>query len=190
MTLNRTLIMKGHRELEAGEPCMAKREDGAMTPDRWSDTGSNVSSMTMKTPAKRHKYGARKAEADGIVFDSSKERDRYLVLHDALMHGQIRDLELQPRYELVPPVRHEETVHLKTKDKTVTVCDQRAIEYVADFRYVRASDGETVVEDVKMGNSEKEARKFLPKDYLLKRKMMLALKGIMVREVHKASEKI
>lgn len=139
---------------------------------------------------KRPKYGAHKAEADGITFDSSKERDRYLVLRDAERNGKITGLELQPRYELVPAVHHEETVHLKTKDKTITVCDQRAIEYIADFRYVRTSDGEAVVEDVKMGNSEQEARRFLPKDYLLKRKMMLALKGIRVREVHKASEAI
>lgn len=138
--------------------------------------------------AARSKYGARKAVADGITFASAKERDRYLFLRDAQARGEIGGLTLQPRYELVPAVREDVEVRLRTKARTVSRVAQRAIDYVADFSYVRSSDGAEVVEDVKMGRSEKEARRFLPRDYLLKRKMMLALLGIRVREVHSATE--
>jgi len=136
----------------------------------------------------RSKYGARKAVADGIVFASAKERDRYLFLRDAQARGEIGGLTLQPRYELVPAVREDAGAGLKAKAGTGGRVVQRAIHYVADFSYVRSSDGAEVVEDVKMGRDERSARRFLPRDYLLKRKMMLALLGIRVREVHSATE--
>jgi len=47
-----------------------------------------------------HKYQARKCEEDGFKFDSMLERDTYLQLkrlHDA---GDIRQIELQRKFEL------------------------------------------------------------------------------------------
>lgn len=80
------------------------------------------------------KYGAVKAERDGIVFASRKEARRYDELRLLEYAGVISDLECQPRYELQPAFRRE--------GKT-----ERAIYYVGDFKYVE--DGKTVVEDVK-----------------------------------------
>lgn len=88
----------------------------------------------------RNKYGNRKVEMDGVVFDSVAERNRYVELKLLLAAGAISDLELQPRFELQPSFKRE--------GKTV-----RRIEYVADFAYTE--NGQRVVEDVKGYETEK-----------------------------------
>lgn len=118
----------------------------------------------------------------GITFDSKRERDRYIVLLEAQNQGRISNLEIQPQYELIPAVIVDEVVHLKTKDKVVQKVAQRAVTYRADFRYVK--DGETIVEDVKISKS------LLPKEFVLKSKMMYAFKGIKIKEVYKPNEPI
>lgn len=120
----------------------------------------------------RNKYHAKKVEFYGITFDSKKEGLYYLKLKDMERRGEITDLRLQVPYELLPAIYRDEVVHLKTKDKVVKKLVQRAVTYVADFVYVQ--DGKEVVIDAKGMR--------LP-DYILKKKMMLALKGIEVIEV-------
>ena len=122
----------------------------------------------------RNKYGNIKTEVDGIVFDSRKEARYYLYLRQRLHDGAITDLKRQVPYELVPVVYKDETVHLKTKDKTVKKVVQRPIRYVADFVYVDGKTGKTQVIDCKGVRT---------KEYLLKKKMMLAFHGIEVIEV-------
>ena len=82
------------------------------------------------------KYNAKKKVVDGHTFDSKREAERYCELKLFVRAGEIRDLELQPRFLLQD----------KFKDKTGTT--HRKIEYVADFMYVDKDD-KTVVEDVK-----------------------------------------
>lgn len=120
----------------------------------------------------RNKYHAKKVEFYGITFDSKKEGLYYLKLKDMERRGEITDLRLQVPYELLPAIYRDEVVHLKTKDKVIKKLIQRAVTYVADFVYVQ--DGKEVVIDAKGMR--------LP-DYILKKKMMLALKGIEVIEV-------
>lgn len=120
----------------------------------------------------RNKYHAKKVEFYGITFDSKKEGLYYLKLKDMERRGEITDLRIQVPYELLPAIYRDEVVHLKTKDKVVKKLIQRAVTYVADFVYVQ--DGKEVVIDAKGMR--------LP-DYILKKKMMLALKGIEVIEV-------
>lgn len=79
-----------------------------------------------------NKYNAKKAEIDGITFDSKKEARRYAELKLLLRGGEIRDLRLQVEYELIPKQAGE-----------------RACNYIADFVYQDVRTGETVVEDVK-----------------------------------------
>lgn len=121
------------------------------------------------------KYRAEKIEYNGIKFASKKEWRRYVVLKEMEDRGEIQNLRLQVPYELIPAVYKDEEKQLKTKVKTVTKCVQRAIHYVADFVYTK--DGEEIVEDVKGG------RATVTKEYLLKKKMMFAIKGIQIKEV-------
>ena len=132
--------------------------------------------------ANRPKYGNKRVEWQGIAFDSKKEMQRYLVLKEAQDKGIISDLELQPKWELIPKITETYVKHLKTKDK---VCERTAhlpITYTADFGYVK--DGERIIEDVKI------SPKMLPKEFVLKVKMMRAIHGIKIRCVYKANEEI
>ena len=79
-----------------------------------------------------NKYGARKTEIDGIVFDSKKEAERWCELRLMEKAGLIKELHRQVRIELIP----------KT-DK------YRAITYVADFQYRDVKTGLVQFEDVK-----------------------------------------
>lgn len=122
----------------------------------------------------RNKYGNKKVVIDDITFASRKEAKYYLYLKQRETDGEISDLRLQVPYELVPAIWAEEVKQLKTKTKIVRKCIQKAVHYVADFVYTDRATGEEVVVDTKG---------FRTKEYILKRKMMLAFKGISITEV-------
>lgn len=82
------------------------------------------------------KYHNIKISVDGIKFDSKLEAERYAQLKILERAGVIRDLELQPEYELIPSFKKNG----KTWRKTV---------YKADFRYILCEDDKTIIEDVK-----------------------------------------
>lgn len=85
---------------------------------------------------RRNKYNAKKIKIDGHTFDSKKEAQRYCELKLFLKAGEIRNLELQPRFLLQEGfIDKNEIKHKK-------------IEYVADFLYIDKA-GRNVVEDVK-----------------------------------------
>ena len=86
------------------------------------------------------KYHNTKTVADGIKFDSKIEAERYAQLKMMERAGVIRDLELQPEYELIPSFRKNG----KTWRRTV---------YKADFRYILAEDDSYIIEDVKGSTS-------------------------------------
>ena len=106
------------------------------------------------------KYKNRKLAIDGEVFDSQREYARYEELALLEKAGQISDLKRQVRYELIPTQR----IGGKVIEKSCT--------YIADFVYTE--NGETVVEDTKG---------FRTRDYIIKRKLMLYVNGIRIREV-------
>lgn len=122
----------------------------------------------------RNKYGNRKVVIDDITFASRKEAKYYLYLKQRETDGEIPGFRMQVPYELIPAVWAEEEKQLKTKTKTVRKCLQRAVHYVADFVYTDPATGSEVVVDTKG---------FRTKEYILKRKMMLAFKGISITEV-------
>lgn len=86
------------------------------------------------------KYHNKKTVADGIKFDSKIEAERYAQLKILERAGVIRDLELQPEYELIPSFRKNG----KTWRRTL---------YKADFRYILAEDDSYIIEDVKGSTS-------------------------------------
>lgn len=143
--------------------------------------------MAFKKGFKREKgkkYNNTKVEFDNIKFDSKREMKRYLVLKEAQEKGVITDLELQPKYELIPAIREEYIKHLKTKDKVETRTVQLAITYTADFRYKK--DNITVVEDVKASPNMAA----LDKAFLLKEKMFRYFFGFPIKRVYKETDPI
>lgn len=138
--------------------------------------------MAFRKNIQRSKYRNTKVEYQGIKFDSKREMQRYIILKDAENKGVISDLRMQVKFELIPAVKETYIQHLKTKDKECTRTLQLPITYTCDFAYIK--DNELVIEDVKISKS------MLPKEYVLKKKMMLALKGIHIREIYKVNEPI
>lgn len=118
-----------------------------------------------------NKYKNKKVVIDGIVFDSKREAKRYgelLLLEKA---GAITNLQRQVKYVLIPAQREPDTVGARGgihKGKLI----EKECSYYADFVYEQ--DGETVVEDAKGMRTEK---------YLIKRKLMLYIHGIRIREI-------
>lgn len=111
----------------------------------------------------RNKYKAKRHTFDGKTFASGRELNRYKELLLLERAGEISNLELQPAYELIPK-------QIKSCGKT-----ERSASYTADFRYVE--DGQLIVEDVKSVVTIKKP------DYVLRRKLMLHVYGIEVKEV-------
>ena len=109
---------------------------------------------------KASKYGNKKVEVNGIIFDSKREARRWLELDALAKAGEIQNLRRQVPYLLIPSQRID--------GKVV----EREVKYVADFVYEQ--NGETVVEDSKGHRT---------KDYILKRKMLLYFHGIRISEV-------
>ena len=117
------------------------------------------------------KYHNQKITRNGVTFDSRKEARRYgelLLLEKA---GVITDLQRQVEYELIPTQREPDTIGVRggiKKGKTIEL----AVKYVADFVY--KENNEIVVEDTKG---------FKTKDYIIKRKLMLYIHGIRIKEI-------
>lgn len=114
--------------------------------------------------AYKSKYGSRKVEINGIKFDSKKEARRFQELSLLERAGAIKDLKMQVKFVLIPAQYAE----IDGKRK----CVERECAYKADFVYTE--NGEQVVEDTKG---------FKTKDYIIKRKLMLYVHGIRIKEV-------
>ena len=102
---------------------------------------------------KPHKYGAKRIVIDGIVFPSTKEGMRYTVLCLLLRAGEISDLKIQPSFVL-------------------EVNGKKIATYRGDFSYYDRL-GVYALEDVKGVRTPV---------YNLKKKLMLALHGISIKE--------
>lgn len=124
------------------------------------------------------KYMNKKVVVDGIEFDSKKEAHRYRELCLMLRTSKIAQLRLQVPFELIPNQYETVTVQLKTKRKETQRLVERKVEYIADFVYTDLESGETVVEDVK-GYRQGGAYDL----FKIKRKLMLQVYGIKVREI-------
>lgn len=135
---------------------------------------------------KKRKYKNKKTVVDGISFDSQKESKRYLFLKDLENKGIIKDLQRQVKFELIPAIKKEETVFLKTKQKTVKKTEQLPITYTCDFLYTKVEDDTLVIEDVKASKNYAAVDKV----YVIKKKMMRALKGLTIKEVYTPTQEI
>ena len=104
------------------------------------------------------KYNAKKTVLDGITFASRKESKRYQELKLLERAGEIAELRLQVPFTLLPKQHGEQ-----------------AVKYIADFTYLdKRLNWEQVVEDTKGIKTPL---------YVIKRKLMLFIHGIKIREV-------
>lgn len=117
-----------------------------------------------------NKYHAQKTTVDGITFDSRKEAARYKELSILEQAGEISDLRLQVKYELVPERREPETIGPRGVSHPGKRLEA-ARYYIADFVYTQGE--KTVVEDCKGVKTDV---------YKLKRALMLWRYGIKIHE--------
>lgn len=139
----------------------------------------------MKRKRNYRKLNNQSITIDGIEFQSKKEGRRYSELKLLQRAGQISDLELQKKYELIPA--QYETIETgeyykvgakKGQPKTKEVCIEQSLVYFADFVY--KENGQTVVEDVK-GFRDTSSATYAK--FVIKRKLMLWKYGIRIKEV-------
>lgn len=115
--------------------------------------------MAMHAARGRNKYGAVRSGG----YASRKEHRRALQLQMMQRAGLISNLQEQVSFELIPAHRLD--------DGTIV---EHACRYVADFVYTDNASGATVVEDAKGVRT---------KEYVIKRKLMLAVHGVRIKEV-------
>ena len=121
----------------------------------------------------QNKYKNQKIEIDGILFDSKKEAKRYSELLLLEKAGAITNLQRQVKYVLIPAQYEADYVLKKGKVKRGK-CIERECSYTADFVYFDKEQGEWVAEDVKGFRTDK---------YIIKRKLMLWVHNIRIKEV-------
>ena len=125
----------------------------------------------------RSKYGNHKVTtSDGITHDSKKEANRWCELKLLERSGKITDLQRQVPFELIPAQYEEYERYSKTgkRLKNGKRCVEKSCVYIADFVY--REDGKKIVEDVKSSATNKK------ESYIMKRKLMLWVFGIQIRE--------
>lgn len=110
-----------------------------------------------------NKYHNRKVTSfDGIEHASQKEANRWCELKLLERAGKIKDLQRQVKFTLIPA---------QYEGKKLI---ERECAYIADFVYIDTESGKMIVEDTKG---------FKTKDYVIKRKLMLYVHHIKIREV-------
>lgn len=124
-----------------------------------------------------NKYGNKKELYGGEWFDSKRELRRFKELEMLQRCGKITELKRQVADELIPTQREKSNTFYKRGEnkgqpKPGPVIES-SVKYIADFVY-NDSSGRTVVEDSKGSRT---------KDYIIKRKLMLFIHGIKIREV-------
>jgi len=121
------------------------------------------------------KYHSQKVSIAQEIFDSKKEARRWLELKNMESHGLISGLQRQKKFLLIPSQHEPDRVGPrggKIKGKLL----EHEVAYYADFCYTDAQTGEYIVEDAKSSITR-------TKEYIIKRKMMLYIHHIRIREV-------
>lgn len=119
-------------------------------------------------PRKANKYGAKRVGTHA----SQKEHNRANQLKLLESAGIISNLREQVPYKLIPAQYGQ--CGTDQKGKPVRVCFEKSCKYIADFVYIDNATGQTIVEDTKGVKT---------KEYIIKRKLMLAVHGIRIKEV-------
>lgn len=118
------------------------------------------------------KYYNRKVRTyDGLIHDSKREARRWNELLLLQRAGQIKDLQRQVKFVLIPAQREPKIIGKRGGIKQGKIIE-RECSYIADFVYYE--NGLMVVEDTKGVRT---------KDYIIKRKLLLYLHNIRIKEI-------
>lgn len=125
--------------------------------------------------SQKSKYGSRKVTVDGVTYDSTKEYRRFKELSLLERAGAIQNLQRQVKFVLVPAQREFcNEIYTKGRKKGCFKPGkllEKECSYIADFVYIQ--NGKPVIEDTKGIRT---------KDYIIKRKLMLWIHGIRIKE--------
>lgn len=136
----------------------------------------------------RSKYRSKKITVNGITYDSKKEMRRHLELLDMERKGEIQDLQRQVKFVLIPMQREPDTIGPRGGVKKGKLLE-REVCYVADFVYrVVPADTSpalraTSPQGEALGLVVEDTKGVRTKDYIIKRKLMLWVHGIRIKEV-------
>ena len=120
-----------------------------------------------------NKYHNHKVELLGEVFDSKREAARYMELKELEMAGKISGLQRQKKFELIPAQYEEGTTGPRGGYKKGKLLEREVV-YYADFVYFNEEEKDFVIEDAKGVRTP---------EYVIKRKLLLWLRGYQIREV-------
>lgn len=124
-----------------------------------------------------NKYLNTPTTIGGKKFDSLHERNRWNELNLLQRAGKISGLQRQVKFVLIPTQyekyeRYSEKTGKRLKDGLRLM--EKECSYIADFVYME--NGQQVVEDTKSKATK-------TKDYIIKRKLMLWVHNIRIKEV-------
>ena len=128
-----------------------------LTAEQVADCMKRMRSGNESAPAKKPKYRNHKVRLDGRTFASKLEAGRYVDLKMMEAAGVIHGLRCQVSFRL--------------EVNSLLVC-----RYVADFTYFMKGGLVQIIEDAKGCQTP---------EYLLKKKLMLAIHGIAIQEFKK-----
>lgn len=147
----------GHVHLDAGgRPAIVAGADAPDEDARHPSTSAKLFRKELDAiiSPRPGRYGIKRVEVDGIMFDSADEGKRYRILKSEEAMGLITDLRMQVAYPFQENGRH-------------------CFTYKSDFNFVVVATGEEVVEDVKGVKTDV---------YKLKKKLIEARYGIEITE--------
>ena len=119
------------------------------------------------------KFHNKKVTLEGETFDSKREASRWLELKMLQRAGRISNLERQKKFVLIPAQYEPEITGPRGGKKKGRLLE-REVAYIADFVYWDEEEKEFVIEDAKGVRTP---------EYVIKRKLLLWLKGYRIREV-------
>lgn len=144
-----------------------------------------------------NKYGNKKLEYQGEMFDSKLELNRYLYLKQLEARGEIRNLRRQVRIQLTPSYFSVERVFSEKLNGKELKPKRREYEknctYICDFVYEAPSpffnDGAGVGE-MNWREVCEDTKGYATKDFIVKRKVLLHFYGKVIHSIRKPAASI
>ena len=132
------------------------------------------------------KYHSKKITKDGETFDSIKEYKRWCELSLLERAGEITNLRRQVKFVLIPAQYEPDTIGSRGGIKKGKLIE-RECSYIADFVYeyhkLNRPDVPREVYSARVYTVVEDTKGFKTKDYIIKRKLMLQVHGIRIKEV-------